>query len=547
MHPPSTAPGNDLHAEPRQDAEERVSFTCNVCGAYNKDAVRAQVRNREFQSCASCRSSLRMRALVYALAKELYGRALTLPEFPPDKSVKGIGMSDWEGYAGALGEKLDYTNTWYHAEPRLDITKIDEAMVGKYRFIISTDVFEHIPLSGLAAAFRNARRMLMPGGALIFTAPYRNEAQTLEHCPRLHRYELIDADGKRTLRNITAEGEEERFEDLIFHGGDGMTLEMRHFGEADLLNRFVEAGFASAEVRKDYAPAFGIDWPIDFALPIVARVRAPLPVRLRRLAKRIAALRWLAAAARYVRFKRALARETRFYEAHGNSRVPPPRLRFRVHGALDEASYLRVGASVASRIAGLLAERGVGLDRRHVLDFACGPGRVAAPLKALAPSCRLSGSDIDPEAIAWAREHLADVGSFTVNRASPPTQYADASFDIIYTISLFSHLDEEPQLAWLSELARIAKPGAAIVATLHGERTRHTMTSREAAALDTRGFVHRVDRKGRLKLDGLPDSYQTTFHSREYVVKTWSRWFEVLDYIPGGLHGHQDIVVLRKA
>jgi len=46
------------------------------------------------------------------------------------------------------------------------------------------------------------------------------------------------------------------------------------------------------------------------------------------------------------------------------------------------------------------------------------------------PACRLSGSDIDPEAIAWAQRHLAHVGTFSVNDPSPPTRFTDASFDV---------------------------------------------------------------------------------------------------------------------
>jgi hypothetical protein len=50
-----------------------------------------------------------------------------------------------------------------------------------------------------------------------------------------------------------------------------MTLEMRMFGEADLLKRLREAGFSSVRVCPNADPAFGVDWPIDFHLPILAR------------------------------------------------------------------------------------------------------------------------------------------------------------------------------------------------------------------------------------------------------------------------------------
>jgi hypothetical protein len=248
-----------------------VDFLCNVCGHSNAGIPAEQMQNRECQSCRGCGSSLRMRSIMRILSQILYGKTIPVPEFPVDKSVTGIGMSDWDGYAKRLEEKFDYTNTYYHAKPRLDITDIPWRMTGKYRFLISTDVFEHIPPAGLDAAFRNSRRLLRNDGAFIFTAPYMKIAQTDEHFPRLHDFRIIETNGKRFLYNRTAGGEEEIFDNLVFHGGEGMTLEMRQFAESDLLRRLSAAGFSSVRICDDAEPAFGVVWPIDYALPILAR------------------------------------------------------------------------------------------------------------------------------------------------------------------------------------------------------------------------------------------------------------------------------------
>ena len=54
-----------------------VSFTCNICGAYN------QVENfaTEPASCG-CGSNVRLRALIHLLSMELFGQSLPLVEFP---------------------------------------------------------------------------------------------------------------------------------------------------------------------------------------------------------------------------------------------------------------------------------------------------------------------------------------------------------------------------------------------------------------------------------------------------------------------------------
>jgi hypothetical protein len=249
----------------------RLDFQCNVCGAGNTRVPLAQVQNREAPSCAHCGSSLRMRSVVHALAMELFAEPLILPDFPVDPGIVGLGLSDWDGYAIPLASKLGYTNTFYHQEPRLDITNADQRWLGWNRFVICSDVFEHVPVGGLDAAFLAIRRLLVDGGSCIFTVPYQGEGETHEHFPRLHDYHFVEEDGTQVLHNTTAEGEHEVFRDLIFHGGDGATLEMRMFTESDLRRRFAAAGFSSFEVRAEVAPEFGILWRIDWALPIVLR------------------------------------------------------------------------------------------------------------------------------------------------------------------------------------------------------------------------------------------------------------------------------------
>jgi SAM-dependent methyltransferase len=248
-----------------------TNFQCNVCGAANAGIPVAGARNREFQSCRACMSSLRMRSLVHALSIELFGKSMILSDFPSDPSIAGLGMSDWEGYATTLARKFAYTNTFYHAEPKLDISEIPESMVGKYRFLISSDVFEHIPAFALEAAFENSRRLLAPGGIFILTVPFTKHGSTREHYPSLHDFRIETVAGRKILRNRTIDGIEETFDDLVFHGGEGMTLEMRKFSEPDLLCRLVDAGFREVRISDDRILEFGIDWPLDGDVPIVAR------------------------------------------------------------------------------------------------------------------------------------------------------------------------------------------------------------------------------------------------------------------------------------
>ena len=68
------------------------------------------------------------------------------------------------------------------------------------------------------------------------------------------------------------EGVEERFDDLIFHGGEGMRTICACSAESDLLRgaerRRILPGRGAHRHRP---PDFGILWPIHYAVPIVAR------------------------------------------------------------------------------------------------------------------------------------------------------------------------------------------------------------------------------------------------------------------------------------
>jgi len=253
---------------------------------------------------------------------------------------------------------------------------------------------------------------------------------------------------------------------------------------------------------------------------------------------------WLAGLVRYFMFSRVLAQAEHQYES-SSADVPPPRLRFRVHGALDTESYRAIGQSTAGVLTDAFRRHGISMAGLRVLDFGCGPGRVAAEFKPANPECELFGTDIDEEAIAWTSARLSTLATFCVNGAMPRLPFLDRTFDAAYTVSVFTHLDESSQFAWLQELARVVRPRGTVIATVHGACAQKGCSDHEKRQLARRGFAYRVGHKGRFKLDGLPDSYQTSFHTRGYVKATWSRWFELIEHMEGGLHGHQDVIVLR--
>jgi SAM-dependent methyltransferase len=248
-------------------ADPQVFFRCNICGRSNSTALAAL--QREQPSCAQCGSTVRARAMVHLLTSELLGHGVALADLPSRVDLCGIGLSDAEAYALPLARKFAYTNTYFHAEPMLDIANVAPEKCACYDFIIASDVFEHIA-PPVARAFSNARRLLKRGGVFIFSVPFSLEADTVEHFPELHDYRLIESPEGWRLENRTIDGRCQTFTNLVFHGGSGTTLEMRLFSRAALEREFAAAGFARMRVADEAFLAHGIVWPEPWSVPMVA-------------------------------------------------------------------------------------------------------------------------------------------------------------------------------------------------------------------------------------------------------------------------------------
>jgi SAM-dependent methyltransferase len=250
-----------------------LCYQCNICGQVSSFPMASL--DREVSTCPTpgCGSTARFRSIIHILSVELFGRSLALPDFPERKDLVGVGMSDWSGYALPLAEKLSYTNTYYHTDPHLDITDISGWEPGSLDFIISTEVFEHIA-PPVSRGFENCLTLLRPGGVLVLSTPcaFGPGLVTQEHFPDLYEYEIVEPEpGHYRLINTTRSGETQEFDDLVFHEGAGVALEMRVFAEEPLLRGLTEAGFQSVRSRREPDWEHGIYWPSPHSWPISAR------------------------------------------------------------------------------------------------------------------------------------------------------------------------------------------------------------------------------------------------------------------------------------
>ena len=253
-----------------------------------------------------------------------------------------------------------------------------------------------------------------------------------------------------------------------------------------------------------------------------------------------------------------LARRGRELADLGNDRtIPPRRLRART-GAPGRREFAAGGQRAAGELEALLPAGFAAYPR--ILDFGCGSARVLPHVAALAPASAGTGVDIDATAIAWASAHHSAL-TFARSGYEPPLPFPDAAFELVYSISVLSHLDEALQDRWLAELARVLAPGGTALLSTHGAhaferfRTGAVRTNWSDRSCFARGplatgeivfvpYIRSIWNRG--ELPGVGTGYGLAFHGEAYIRERWSRHFEVQAIAPHALTGWQDLVRLQR-
>lgn len=136
---------------------------------------------------------------------------------------------------------------------------------------------------------------------------------------------------------------------------------------------------------------------------------------------------------------------------------------------LSSAAAIEAAFAFRENVLDALARAGTPLGgQSRLLDFGFGWGRIARVFMADVPLANIRGIDVDPEFVAITREAF-DSDNFSVCAPFPPTGFADASFDLVYAYSVFSHLSEDASQRWMAEFARILRPGGMVAFTTRHE------------------------------------------------------------------------------
>ncbi|MGH2944222.1 MAG: class I SAM-dependent methyltransferase [Solirubrobacteraceae bacterium] len=201
------------------------------------------------------------------------------------------------------------------------------------------------------------------------------------------------------------------------------------------------------------------------------------------------------------------------------------------------ASYRAVGRDSRTTILQLLGPEWSFAGKR-VLDFGCGSGKVLRHFLPEAAEGELWGCDIDERSIDWINAELRPPLRAFANDEVPPLDRPSGSFDLVWSVSVFTHLTDH-WAGWLAELHRVLRPdGLAIVSFLGGAM--YEVWTRQPWEPDRIGMT--VLNHGQDWELGGP----TVFHSPWWLREHWGRAFELVELREGSAPREHGLVLLRR-
>ena len=234
-------------------------------------------------------------------------------------------------------------------------------------------------------------------------------------------------------------------------------------------------------------------------------------------------------------FRRGIADRVR--RAREPFPLPPAALLRNVQLTPYVREYLEVGRSSAASIVRAIGAGSEDPAYIRVLDFGCGSGRTLRHLRDT--GWELFGCDIDADAICWCRENLP-FARFEVNSDEPPLPYADAFFDAVYAVSVFTHFPPGRQERWAAEMSRVLRPEGTLVISSVG------FTALRAFAGSPEN-IEALRRDGMLWIRG-DDRFNASgmYHAAAGIERVFSPHFRIVGHTERGLDGFQDLTILRN-
>ena len=187
-------------------------------------------------------------------------------------------------------------------------------------------------------------------------------------------------------------------------------------------------------------------------------------------------------------------------------------------------------------------------EKKIILDFGAGVGRTMQYFTSN-DNYSLYACDVDQSAVEYLTKSFPKVQAYK-NNYEPPLIYPSNFFDIIYSVSVWTHLPLNLQEPWLDEMHRILKPGGLALITTIGvygyERRTHLQAANYPREDLISAGIKYCDYDNIEDIPGVGKSYGATYQTIAYLRNHWNKMFSILDIQEGIIDNLNDLVILRK-
>lgn len=249
----------------------------------------------------------------------------------------------------------------------------------------------------------------------------------------------------------------------------------------------------------------------------------------------------------HFKFKKLLhvLKNQQFKKNNRSLAIPPDEYLFETF-QLDYQKYFADGNLAAKEILDWTREY-IPEEMPTILDWGCGTGRIIQHMHDYNPYALLYAADINKKMIDWNHQNIKDV-HFSLISSNQPTAYPANYFDLVYGISVLTHLPSKLQDAWIVELQRIIKPSGILLITTHGSFFHSQLLQKEKKLLVENGFYEKSFHQNKQLQSG--DRNFTMYVEEHYFKKVIEPHFDIKSYYDGTKYpekfGGQDLWILQK-
>jgi ubiquinone/menaquinone biosynthesis C-methylase UbiE len=236
------------------------------------------------------------------------------------------------------------------------------------------------------------------------------------------------------------------------------------------------------------------------------------------------------------------ADNSRFKKENPTLIIPPDYFIYETY-RLNYKQFFKDGEATAREIIQWTKSH-VGEGDKRILDWGCGVSRIAMHIGKLAgTSSAVYACDINEKMISFNAKSYKDI-TYSLISYKPPTKYENGYFDLIYGLSIFTHIDDTMQEEWICEMYRILKENGIFLFTTQGRYFNSKLLPFEKQLLAQQGvFSKTYQQKGHRMM--------STYNEPEFFKNLLEKYFEVLEFHAGEVDqskvGGQDLWIVRKS